>query len=168
MDRDKWDVLHERLTSKKFIRNIIADGRLYDESIISGWELSQAEIDEIVMQSALEIRKKMQNLRKLLYYLQDEEITLAERRDQYVNVICLLYEILEGREIDNAELEDIRHRASFYDAGSIRITLRPLYPECEDYVLMYHARQVLDNVESSILFSKYLKEKKEEGQDGEN
>lgn len=168
MDRDKWDVLHERLTSKKFIRNIIVDGRLYDESIISGWELSQAEIDEIVMQSALEIRKKMQNLRKLLYYLQDEEITLAERRNQYVNVICLLHEILEGRVIDNAELEDIRHRASFYDAGSIRITLRPLYPECEDYVLMYHARQVLDNVESSILFAKYLKEKKEEGQDGEN
>ncbi len=168
MDESKWDSLHERLTSKKFIRNIIVDGRLYDESIIRGWELSQEEIDQIVMQSALEIRKKMQNLRKLLYYLQDENVTLAERRDQYVNVICLLYEILEGREIGAEELADIRYRAGFYTEGSIRITLRPLYPECEDYVLMYHGRQVLDSVESSILFAKYLKEKKEEGQDGKN
>lgn len=166
MDKSKWEILHERLTSKEFIRNIIVDGRMYDEDLISGWEISQEEIDQIVMQSVLEIRKKMQDLRKLLYYLQDENITLAERRDQYVNVICLLHEILEWREIDNAELEDIRYRASFYDAGSIRITLRPLYPECEDYVLMYHARQVLDSVESSILFSKYLRGKKEENEDG--
>ena len=167
MDKSKWEILHERLTSTKFIRNIIVDGRMYDEELISGWELSQEEIDQIVMQSALEIRKKMQDLRKLLFYLQDENITLAERRDQYVNVICLLHEILEWREIEEAELEDIRYRASFYDAGSIRITLRPLYPECEDYVLMYHARQVLDSVHSAILFSKYLKEKKE-GQNAGN
>ena len=58
MDKSKWEILHERLTSKKFIRNIIVDGRMYDEELIIGWELSQEEIDQIVMQSALEIRKK--------------------------------------------------------------------------------------------------------------
>lgn len=41
MDKSKWEILHERLTSKKFIRNIIVDGRMYDEELISGWELSQ-------------------------------------------------------------------------------------------------------------------------------
>lgn len=151
--------------SRDFARSIIIDGRMDDQDIIGGWHLTQDEIDEIVMQNALNVRKKLQELRQILFRLRDENVSISERRIHFVRIICLLHEVLEGVDIKPVEFDDITYRVGYYDARNIRLMLLPMYPECEDYMLMYCGRQVLNRMRSELLIAKYIKENSESEED---
>lgn len=167
-DKEKSrEEFREKFYSRDFARSIIIDGRIDDTDIMEGWHLTREEIDEIVMQRALDVRKLMQELRLLLFRLRESDVSLSERRCHFVRIICLLHQVLDGDDIRPVEFDEVVARVGYYDARNIRLTLLPMYPECEDYVLMYHGRQVLDSLRSEMLVARYIKEKSEKNAESE-
>ena len=66
----------------------------------------------------------------------------------------LLRLMIDNEVCEEPEQAEIRDYIKYYDAADIRLTLLPVYPESEDYTLLYHGQEFVHNFMNSMFLNK--------------
>lgn len=146
-------------TSEEIARRLIFDGRVSDEDIAAGCGIAPERVQELISEVAHENRELMQELRKMLFDIRKAELSREERQDIFFQIVLLLRMVIDNEACGETEQAEIRDYVKFYDNTNIRLTLLPLYPECEDYVLLYHGREFIHNLMDSMTLNKKREER---------
>ena len=128
----------------KILKNLIFDGNTTDEEIMEIGEISRDRLRELVIESALDTRTKIQSIRQLLTRLQQDEISPEERRCGTVNLFCMLDELLYFWPVDDQRRADYASMLEMHDDRQLRRMAFRLCPDEPDYVLMTQAKMLLD------------------------
>lgn len=128
----------------KILKNLIFDGNTTDEEIMEIGEISRDRLRELVIESALDTRTKIQGIRQLLTRLQQDEIEPEERRCDIVNLFCMLDELLYFWPVDDQRRADYASMLEMHDDRQLRRLAFRLCPDEPDYVLMTQAKMLLD------------------------
>ena len=146
-------------TSEEIARRLIFDGRVSDEDIAAGCGVTPERVQELISEVAHETRELLQELRKMLFDIRKPELSDEDRRDILLQIVMLLRLMIDNEVCEEPEQAEIRDYVKFYDNTNIRLTLLPLYPECEDYVLLYHGREFIHNLMDSMTLNKKREER---------
>lgn len=128
----------------KILMNLIFDGNTTDEEIMEIGEISRDRLRELVMESALDTRDKIQHIRQLLTRLQQDEIDPEERRCGTIDLFCRLDELLYFWPVDDQRRADYASMLEMHDDRQLRRIAFRLCPDEPDYVLMTQAKRLLD------------------------
>lgn len=128
----------------KILMNLIFDGNVTDEEIMGIGEISRDRLRDLVIESALDTRTKIQGIRQLLTRLQQDEIDPEERRCDTVDLFCRLDELLYFWPVDDQRRADYASMLEMYDDRQLRRIAFRLCPDEPDYVLMTQAKMLLD------------------------
>ena len=149
----------EQETAEEIARRLISDGRLPDDEIAAGCGITPERVHELISEVAHENRELMQELRKMLFDIRKAELSREERLAILFQIVLLLRMVIDNEVCGEAEQAEICNYVKFYDNTNIRLTLLPLYPECEDYVLLYHGREFIHNFMDSMTLNKKREER---------
>ena len=149
----------EQETAEEIARRLISDGRLPDDEIAAGCGITPERVHELISEVAHENRELMQELRKMLFDIRKAELSREERQAILFQIVLLLRMVIDNEVCGEAEQAEICNYVKFYDNTNIRLTLLPLYPECEDYVLLYHGREFIHNFMDSMTLNKKREER---------
>lgn len=151
----------EKETSEEIARRLIFDGRVSDEDIAAGCGITPERVQELISEVAHETRELLQELRKMLFDIRKPELSDEDRRDILLQIVMLLRLMIDNEICEEPEQAEIRDYIRYHDAADIRLTLLQIYPESEDYTLLYHGQEFLHNFMNSLFLNK-----KREGRHG--
>ena len=144
----------EKETSEEIARRLIFDGRVSDEDIAAGCGVMPERAQELISEVAHETRELLQELRKMLFDIRKPEISDEDRRDILLQIVMLLRLMIDNEVCEEQEQAEIRDYIKYHDAADIRLTLLPIYPESEDYALLYHGQEFVHSFMNSLFLNK--------------
>ena len=122
----------------KILKNLIFDGDIPDEIIKETGSISQEQLRELVAESAIETREKMQRIRGLLHYLQQDSLQLEIRRHDTIDLICSLREVIYFWPVEMQE--KMASRLCIYEP---------------DYIFLTQAKMLLDDFYANEFRNRY-------------
>ena len=157
----------EQLTEhqRKILKNLIFDGDVPDEIIKETGSISQEQLRELVAESAIETREKMQRIRGLLHYLQQDSLQLEIRRHDTIDLICSLREVIYFWPVEMQEKMDITCRIQHYEERDLKKIPRIPYLSRRrasrlciyepDYIFLTQAKMLLDDFYANEFRNRY-------------
>lgn len=151
----------EQKTAEEIASRLIFDGRVSDDDIAAGCGITPERVQELISEVAHETRELLQELRKMLFDIRKPELSDDDRRDILLQIIMLLRLMIDNEICEEQEQAEIRDYIRYHDAADVRLTLLPIYPESEDYTLLYHGQEFVHNFMNTLFLNK-----KREGRHG--
>ena len=147
----------EQLTEcqRKILKNLIFDGDIPDEIIKETGSISQEQLRELVAESAIETREKMQRIRGLLHYLHQDSLQLEIRRHDTIDLICSLREVIYFWPVEMQEKMDITCRIQHYEERDLKKMASRLCIYEPDYIFLTQAKMLLDDFYANEFRNRY-------------
>ena len=128
---------------------------LPDEIIKETGSISQEQLRELVAESAIETREKMQRIRGLLHYLQQDSLQLEIRRHDTIDLICSLREVIYFWPVEMQEKMDITCRIQHYEERDLKKMASRLCIYEPDYIFLTQAKMLLDDFYANEFRNRY-------------
>ena len=139
---------------RKIIKNLIFDGCAEDEILLQ-LGATPEQIRELVAEVALETREKMQRIRGLLHYLQQDTLPIERRRHDTIDLLCSLSEVIYYWPVDMREQMDITCRVQHYEERDLKSLTHRLCLSESDYIFLTQAKMLLDDLYATDYRNRY-------------
>ena len=101
------------------------------------------------------MREKMQRIRGLVHYLQQDSLQLEIRRHDTIDLICSLREVIYFWPVEMQEKMDITCRIQHYEERDLKKMASRLCIYEPDYIFLTQAKMLLDDFYANEFRNRY-------------